>query len=59
MVMGKYGSIQRYANTEITLSPIARLLVWAYENPEKALEIGVKIAVVAGLIWFLGALFEK
>ena len=59
MAIRKCVSIRRYNNTEIALPPIVKLLVWAYENPEKALEIGVNIAVVGGLIWFLGAIFKK
>jgi hypothetical protein len=41
------------------LSPEVKLLVWAYQNPEKALEIGAKVAAVGILVWFLGALFQK
>ena len=59
MSIRSYGSIQRYENAEVALSPTVRLLVWAYENPEKALEIGAKIAAVGVLIWFLGTLFKK
>jgi hypothetical protein len=59
MSVRKYDSIQRYDNAVVALSPTAKLLTWAYENPEKALEIGAKIALVGGLIWFLGALFKK
>ena len=51
--------MRRYNNSDVALSPIANLLIWAYENPAKALEIGAKIAIVGGLIWLLGALFEK
>ena len=51
--------MERYNVSEIQASPITNLLFWAYDNPEKALEIGVKIAVVGGLIWFLGALFKR
>lgn len=59
MAMRKYGSMRGYENPEIAMSPIAKLLLWTYENPEKAIEIGVKVAIVGGLIWFLGALFKE
>jgi len=59
MTVRRYGSMRRYNNSDVALSPIANLLIWAYENPAKALEIGAKIAIVGGLIWLLGALFEK
>jgi hypothetical protein len=59
MSIRSYGSVLRYDNAEVALSPAVKLLVWAYENPEKALEIGAKIAAVGVLIWFLGALFKK
>jgi hypothetical protein len=59
MSFRKNGSIQRYENAQITPSTAVNLLVWAYENPEKALEIGAKIAAVGMLVWFLGALFKK
>ena len=51
--------MERYNVSGVQASPIARLLFWAYENPEKALEIGAEIVVVGGLIWFLGALFKR
>ena len=59
MVIKKYGSIRTYENNNIALSPASKLLLWTFENPEKAIEIGAKIAVVGGLIWFLGALFNN
>lgn len=51
-------TIQKY-RSHVELSPMAKLFLWAYENPEKALEIGAKLVVVGGLIWFLGTLFTK
>jgi len=59
MAIRRYDSTQKYGDSELALSPLARLLIWAYQNPEKALEVGAKLAVVGGLIWFLGTLFEK
>jgi len=59
MAIRTYGSIRKYDNVEDASSPEVKLLVWAYQNPEKALEIGAKVAAVGILIWFLGALFQK
>jgi SpoU rRNA methylase family enzyme len=59
MAIRSYGSIRKYDDAEVALSPEVKLLVWAYQNPEKALEIGAKIAAVGILVWFLGALFQK
>jgi hypothetical protein len=58
MTVRRYEPIQRYNDSGVQLSPIAKLLIWAYENPEKALEIGAKIALFGGLMWFLGTLFK-
>jgi len=54
-----YDSIRKYDNAEVALSPEVKLLVWAYQKPMKALEIGAKVAAVGILIWFLGVLFKK
>lgn len=59
MAIRSYGPIRKYENTEVALSPEVKLLVWAYKNPEKALEIGAKVAAAGILVWFLGALFQK
>lgn len=59
MAIRTYSSIRKYDNVEIASSPEVKLLVWAYQNPQEALEIGAKLAAVGILIWFLGALFKK
>ena len=59
MSFRNYDPIQKYGNRQIKPSAALNLLVWAYQNPEKALEIGAKIAAVGIVVWFLGALFKK
>ena len=59
MAIRSYGLTRKFDDAEVALSPEIKLLVWAYRNPEKALEIGAKVAAVGIVVWFLGALFQK
>ena len=47
------------ARQGLNLSPIVKLFLWAIENPEEAIDMGVKGAMICGVIWFLGTLFKK
>jgi len=56
MAIKRYGS---RAQPLDTTPPIVKLLFWAYENPDEALEMGKIIIAVGGLMLFLGTIFKE